>query len=85
VQDDARKKLLDEPSAPFDAGFLDPIEKDLPMGCWNFQHDFTKQTVLGRSLIWPGFNFYHLHNQNKFGSVYIGDGMKNLELQFMTQ
>lgn len=43
------------------------------------------KTVLGRSLLWPGFNFYHALGSNKFGSIYIGDGTKNLELQFMTQ
>jgi len=37
--------------------------------------------VLGRNLQWPGYYFYHLHGQNKFGAVYIGDGLKNMELQ----
>lgn len=85
VLDADKKKKLDQPSAPFDASFLDGITGDKPNGCWNFQHDLGKQTVLGRNLLWPGFNFYHIHNQNKYGCVYIGDGLKNLELQFMTQ
>ena len=85
VLDENKKKQLDAPSAPFDAGFLEAIKDDKPNGCWSFQHDLGKQTVLGRNLLWPGFNFYHTLNQCKFGSVYIGDGLKNLELQFMTQ
>ena len=36
VQCGERKKFLDEPSAPFDAYFLDPIQYDQPKGCWNF-------------------------------------------------
>ena len=82
-QTDSKKAALDEPSAPFNAKFLESISEDKPKGCWNFQHDLSQQIVLGRSLMWPGFHFYHKHGQSKFGSVYIGDGLKNLELQFM--
>ena len=81
VQTDDKKKKLDEPSAPFNPQFLEGIDRDLPRGCWNFQQDLQKDTVLGRSMLWPGYHFYHTHEQNKFGSVYIGDGLKNLELQ----
>lgn len=85
VQDAAKKKALDDPSAPFNPQFLESIAADLPRGCWNFQQ-FAKSTlVLGRSLLWPGFHFYHNHNASQFGSVYIGDGLKNTELQFMIQ
>ena len=83
VQTQVKKDALDEPSAPFNAKFLESISEDLPRGCWNIQHDLSKQVALGRSLMWPGFHFYHKHGQSKFGSVYIGDGLKNLELQFM--
>ena len=76
-----KKKELDEASSPFNNCFLEQINFDLPIGCWNFQQDLEKNTVLGRSLLWPGFHFYHLHGQSKFGSVYIGDGLKNMELQ----
>lgn len=75
-----KKKQLDLPSAPFDPLFLEGIQNDKPNGCWSFQHDMAKQTVLGRNLLWPGFNFYHTLNNHKFGCVYIGDGLKNLEL-----
>lgn len=85
VQMECYKKALDDSSAPFNPKFLESINHDKPMGCWNFQTDLPKINVLGRSLTWPGFHFYHILNKNKFGSVYIGDGHKNLELQFMTQ
>ena len=42
-------------------------------------------TVLIRSLSWPGFQFYHRINSSKFGNVYIGDGLKDLEVQFLVQ
>jgi radial spoke head protein 9 len=82
VQCPLKKKNLEQPSAPFDTNFLESIDSDLPKGCWNFQEDMQRETVLGRSLLWPGYHFYHLMGQNKFGGVYIGDGLKNLELQF---
>lgn len=56
---------------------------DKPSGCWNFQLDMYQQKSLGRNLLWPGYHFFHNLGANKFGSVYIGDGLKNLELQFM--
>jgi len=62
VLESDKKKQLDLPSAPFDSNFLEGIKDDKPNGCWNFQHDLGKQTVLGRNLLWPGFNFYHIHN-----------------------
>lgn len=84
VQDEEIKRKLDEPGAPFSQHLLESIEGDKPGGCWNFQHDLAQETVLGRSLLWPGYHFYHTHSSNKFGSVYVGDGLKNLSLQFMT-
>ena len=81
VQNETNKVALDRPDAPFNNKFLESISQDLPRGTWNFQHSpGDARIVLGRNLIWPGFHCYHVHNQNKFGSVYIGDGLKNLEL-----
>ena len=85
VQTKEKKELLDQPGIAFDSNFLESIDADKPSKCWSFQHDMQVKTVLGRSLLWPGFNFYHALGTKKFGSIYIGDGMKNLELQFMTQ
>ena len=36
VQSDSHKKALDDPSAPFNARFLESIQGDQPKGCWNF-------------------------------------------------
>lgn len=85
VQTEEKKKALDEPNAPFNTNFLESIAEDQPKGCWNLQSDMVSTNVLGRSLLWPGYHFYSNSYTGKFGGVYIGDGLKNLELQFMTQ
>lgn len=85
VLSEDKRTQLEAPGIAFDDRFLEDISSDCPSGCWNFQLAVFNKIALGRSLLWPGFNFYHKLNSNKFGSVYIGDGLKNLELQFMTQ
>lgn len=77
------KSNLDLPNAPFNTRFLDPISRDAPVGCWAFQKDQNEKIVVGRSLAWPGAFFFHKIGSKKFGNVYIGDGHKNHELQFM--
>ena len=80
VLDGAKKTQLEQPGIAFDERFLEDISTDCPKGCWNFQLDTSGKISLGRSLLWPGYNFYHKVNSKKFGSIYIGDGLKNLEL-----
>ena len=38
-----------------------------------------------RNLIWPGYFAYHKANTNEFGGVYIGYGIKNVDIPFMQQ
>ena len=45
----------------------------------------TSHLVSMRSLQWPGYVFYHKAGTKRFGSLYIGDGLKNDELPFMIQ
>ncbi len=45
--------------------------------------DQSSFSVVLRSLQWPGFFFYHKQESKKFGSVYMGEGLKNDELTFM--
>ena len=47
--------------------------------------DDSNKIVTIRSIQWPGFTFYHKQGTKKFGSLYIGDGLKNDELHFMIQ
>lgn len=36
-----------------------------------------------RSLLWPGYAAYHLAHSEKYGGLYFGDGVKNVDLPFM--
>jgi len=36
-----------------------------------------------RSLTWSGFQFFHCINSQKFGNMYIGDGLKNEDVHFI--
>jgi radial spoke head protein 9 len=80
AQTDEKKAALDEANAPFDFNFLEDICDDMPKGCWILQK--TNKLVIIRSLSWPGYYFYHKFGTNKFGSIYMGDGLKNDELPF---
>jgi hypothetical protein len=73
------------PTAPFNPNFLESACEDQPRGCWNLIQDDRKETVIIRSLKWPGYQFYHKQGTDKFGSFYCGDGLKNLELHFIIQ
>lgn len=85
VQDDDKRAELDEPTAPFNERFLESVAKDQPRGSWTIQTDEKCDAAVVRSLAWPGYQFFHRLNTNRFGAVYIGDGLKNLELHFIVQ
>jgi hypothetical protein len=74
-----------ESDAPFSKDILDCIADDEPCGCWSVQLDEREQTALLRSLSWPGFQAFHCLGSNKFGNMYIGDGLKNQEVHFIVQ
>lgn len=85
VQDGQKKSDLDLPTAPFNPHFLESANLDQPKGLWNLGQDDKKQTVTIRSLMWPGYMFYHRKGTNKFGSFYNGDGLKDRDLHFIIQ
>ncbi len=85
VQAADKKAELDRPEAPFKADFLESIEGDMPRGCWNIQSCERGDTVLIRSLNWPGYQFYHRKSTAHFGGLYIGDGLKSQEVHFIVQ
>lgn len=85
VQDDEKRAELDLPTAPFNERFLESAADDQPRGCWSLQMDERRESVMVRSLQWPGYQFFHQLNSNKFGAVYVGDGLKNLEIHFIVQ
>jgi radial spoke head protein 9 len=59
VQDGAKKADLDLPTAPFNPHFLEAVTEDKPKGCWNIVQCEKQATVVIRSLMWPGYQFYH--------------------------
>ncbi|XP_012253444.1 radial spoke head protein 9 homolog [Athalia rosae] len=63
--------------------FLDTIDRDIPEGCWNLQLVQGCCTVILHSLFWPGMIFYHTLNSPHYGSLYVGNGKKNLDVPFM--
>lgn len=89
VQKQQYKDQLDQPGAPFNFSFLESISEDFPRGQWTIQggsdSDDSNRIVSVRSLLWPGFYFYHKAGSKKFGNFYVGDGLKNDELQFIIQ
>jgi len=63
--------------------FLDDIVIDKPEGQWSVQKDQSGRVAILRNLLWPGFFAYHKAGTKQFGSIYIGEGLKNAELPFM--
>ncbi|KAL4462089.1 hypothetical protein ABPG74_000934 [Tetrahymena malaccensis] len=82
-QSEEKKKFIARDDALFHFNFLDPIEHDLPKGCWSVQIDSSKTSATVRSLLWPGFVGYHRANSQIFGYAYIGNGIKNSDLPFL--
>ncbi len=69
--------------AIYNDGFLDLLSLDLPHKCWSLLRDVTNSVAIVRSQLWPGFYAYHRCNTDIYGSVYIGDGLRNNDLAFM--
>ncbi|KAF0984503.1 hypothetical protein FDP41_000402 [Naegleria fowleri] len=63
--------------------FADSIDDDIPYGCWTIQYEELLNVVVVRSLMWPGYVFYHRLQSQVFGGYYIGTGLKNVDLCFM--
>ncbi|XP_072218703.1 radial spoke head protein 9 homolog [Leuresthes tenuis] len=63
--------------------FLDVLSDDIPKGSWSLQFECTSKVCVLRSLLWLGLTFYHMPMTPQHGYIYIGDGMKNVNLPFM--
>merc|ERR1719356_1697855 len=79
----AALRALARTDAEFYASFLDPLEADLPKGCWAVRQDHAATLVTLRSLSWPGYTAFHVPGTNKFGGAYFGYGQKSRDLAFM--
>jgi radial spoke head protein 9 len=83
VQSTEKRDQLDTDDALFTYDFLDLIEKDVPVGSWSLQVDPSGNLGTLKNFLWPGFFAFHLAGTSRFGSVYIGEGVKNADLPFM--
>lgn len=53
------------------------------LGSWSLQLEGAGQVCILRSLLWPGLTLYHVLMTPQHGYIYIGSGVKNLDLPFM--
>jgi radial spoke head protein 9 len=49
---------------------------------WSIQSDSSGRDVTIRNLYWPGYVGYLRVNSSVFGGVYMGDGLKKVDLPF---
>lgn len=79
----ARRSVLERRALVEDVDFLDPISEDSPRGVWSLRVDLATARATARSLLWPGYFFFHNIETPAFGGCYFGDGQKNTDLAFM--
>ena len=63
--------------------FLDNAEEDAPAGTWSVLKDTLGNVAILRSKLWPGFYTYHKTNSDIYGTFYVGNGCKALDIPFM--
>ncbi len=78
-----KKELLEKDDAIFKQDFLDDVVGDQPQGQWSVQKDSSGTIAMIRNLQWPGYNAWHKIKSTKYGSCYVGEGIKNSEFAFM--
>ncbi|RZC39253.1 Radial spoke domain containing protein [Asbolus verrucosus] len=62
--------------------FLDPLDTDIPEGCWLQNLTSSEDIVVLKSLYWPGMFFYHFLGTPRYGFLYFGNGIKCLDVPF---
>ena len=75
--------MIQRDEAVYNANFLDDISADFPKSSWSLVKDTTGAVANLRNNLWPGFYSFHRVNTTVFGSLYIGDGIRNNDLPFM--
>ena len=85
VENKEKKDKIAMGKAVFDFDFLDSIANDPVKDSWSIHLDSTNSTCTLRSLIWPGYYAFHNANTDQFGGVYMGYGIKNIDIPFMQQ
>jgi len=83
VQNQKQKDMIARCEAVFSNNFLDDVSNDKPNFSWSIIKDTTQAVATLRSQLWPGYYGFHRSNTSIYGSCYIGDGIKNIDLPFM--
>ncbi|RXM27044.1 Radial spoke head protein 9-like [Acipenser ruthenus] len=52
-------------------------------GSWSLQFEKCSSVLVLRSLLWCGLTFYHIPMTPQHGYIYMGTGLKNIDLPFM--
>ena len=82
-QDKAKVELNNRNEGIYNNDFLDCVNDDLPIGCWSILKDTSGSVSVMRNKMWPGFYSYHKCNTSVYGSLYVGNGCKALDMPFM--
>lgn len=78
-----KRDLVDRDEGIFNHQFLDVLSADPLKGAWSVVKDTTESVALLRNKLWPGYFAYHRLNSAIYGSLYIGNGLRNNDLPFM--
>ncbi|KAK3518177.1 hypothetical protein QTP70_033873 [Hemibagrus guttatus] len=78
-----KKSILEMADLNPSIDFLDPLSDDIPKGSWSLQFEHSSRVCVIRSLLWFGLTFFHVPETSQHGYIYMGDGLKNLDLPFM--
>ncbi|XP_060759569.1 radial spoke head protein 9 homolog isoform X2 [Neoarius graeffei] len=78
-----KKSILEMADLNPSIDFLDPLSDDIPKGSWSLQFEHGSRVCVIRSLLWLGLTFFHVPVTSQHGYIYMGDGLKNLDLPFM--
>ena len=81
-QNETKQGNLESDDAIFQNDFLDDVESDMPKGSWSLQKDGSGRVAIIRNNVWKGFTAWHRANTQNHGSIYVGDGLKNVNFQF---
>jgi radial spoke head protein 9 len=84
IEQQLKRELAEREQDIFTHDFLDNAALETPACSWTVQKDAVNpQLVTIRSRFWPGYYAYARASSSIFGGIYIGDGIKNLDMPFM--
>jgi radial spoke head protein 9 len=84
IQNPQKQKDLMKDDAVFHSSFLDEASACKTTGAWSVQQGGTKKDIaVIRNHEWCGYTMFHKLNTKVHGACYIGEGVKNTDLNFL--